>query len=256
MISSNQLQEFLEGKYLQYNSRSFIDSDPIFVPHLFESKEDIEIAGFLTATIAWGQRVTIINNARRLMEMMPGGPYHFLQYAEEEDFKPFLHFVHRTFNGFDCVFFLNAVKRIYRDHGGLETVLTKGFQNHGSVFSALKYFRKLFLGEENSGHPAKHVSDVSSNAAAKRLNMYLRWMIRNDRAGVDFGIWKGIPASHLMIPLDVHSGNTARKLGLLDRKQNDWKAVEALTAVLREFDPNDPVKYDYALFGLGIFEKF
>jgi uncharacterized protein (TIGR02757 family) len=255
-MSDDEIKDFLEEKFLQYNQIDFIESDPIFVPHLFDSKEDIEIAGFLTATIAWGQRISIINNARRLVDMMPGGPFHFLQYADSKDFEPFINFVHRTFNGLDCIFFLKALKRIYLEHGGLENVFSKGYYDNGSIFGALQYFRKTFLGDEGPGHPSKHVSDVLSNSAAKRLNMYLRWMIRSDKAGVDFGIWKGIPTSHLMIPLDVHTGNTARKLGILVRKQNDWKAVEALTSLLRQFDPDDPVKYDYALFGLGIFEKF
>ena len=169
---------------------------------------------------------------------------------------PFLHFVHRTFNGLDCAYFLKALQYIYRDHGGLEQVFTEGFKKEGSVFGALKRFREVFFSSGPAGRTGRHVSDVTANSAAKRLNMYLRWMVRKDARGVDFGIWQNIPASALMIPLDVHSGNTARKLGLLKRKQNDWKAVEELTEVLRTFDRQDPVKYDYALFGLGVFEKF
>ena len=254
--SDEQIRAFLEEKVQLYNRKEFIPSDPIQVPHLFHRKEDIEIAAFFTATIAWGQRITIISNARRLLEMMPGGPYHFISTHCEEDLDPFLSFVHRTFNGLDLVFFLKALKHIYTQYQDLESVFEHGFRKEGNVFGALSHFRRVFFKETSPGATGRHVSDVTRGSAAKRLNMFLRWMVRKDISEVDFGIWTAIPTSALMIPLDVHSASTARKLGLLTRKQNDWKAVEELTINLRRFDPLDPVKYDYALFGLGVFEKF
>lgn len=250
------IKDFLDLKAEQYNNSRFISTDPVLVPHQFSRKEDIEIAGLLTATIAWGQRPTIIRNATRLVGMMPGGPYAFITGHHPEDLEPFLRFVHRTFNGFDCVYFLRALQRIYSMEGGLEQVFTEGYLDEGTVYGALKRFRQVFFEAGPAGKTARHVSDVTANSAAKRLNMFLRWMVRKDENGVDFGLWKQLPAAALMIPLDVHSGNTARKLGLLNRKQDDWKAVEELTARLREMDSDDPVKYDYALFGLGVFEKF
>lgn len=250
------IKEFLELKSDQYNNRRFISTDPVQVPHLYTLKEDIEIAGLLTATIAWGQRTTIIRNAIRLVGMMPGGPYAFVTRHQPGDLEPFLRFVHRTFNGLDCVFFIRSLQRIYSLHGGMEQVFTEGYIAEGTIYGALKRFRQVFFEPGPAGRTSRHVSDVTANSAAKRLNMFLRWMVRQDSNGVDFGLWKHIPAASLMIPLDVHSGNTARKLGLLTRKQDDWKAVEELTAKLRKMDNEDPVKYDYALFGLGVFEKF
>ncbi|MEX2369723.1 MAG: TIGR02757 family protein [Bacteroidales bacterium] len=256
MTENLQIREYLEEKVVQYNQPSFIPLDPIQVPHRFIDKEDIEIAAFLTATIAWGQRKTIINNAGRLIGMMPGGPYNFLMEYKEDELTPFLSFVHRTFNGFDCHYFLRALRSIYLDHGGLEKVFMEGYKQYGDMFGGLVRFRSVFFSNGDPGRTSRHISDVTSNSAAKRLNMFLRWMVREDAQGVDFGLWKQIPMSALYIPLDIHSGNSARKLKLLRRRQDDWKAVTELTGVLREFDPEDPVKYDYALFGLGVFEKF
>jgi len=256
VIFVQDIKQFLDEKVAQYNQPVFITGDPIQVPHAYSLKEDIEIAAFLTATIAWGKRKSIIANANRLLGMMRGGPYHFIMEHEREDLDPFLGFVHRTFNGIDCLNFMEALQRIYREHGGLERVYTEGYGQGSSVYDAHAHFRSVFFGNLLPGRTGKHLSDVTSNSAAKRLNMFLRWMVRKDDGGVDFGIWEGIPASGLMIPLDVHTGNSARKLGLLLRKQNDWKAVEELSGQLRIFDPSDPVKYDYALFGLGVYEKF
>lgn len=256
MLDWAQCKEFLEAKTEQYNSPIFISSDPIQIPHLYTRKEDIEIAAFLSATIAWGQRPTIIRNAQRLTKMMKGGPFHFISHFDDLDLEPFLEFKHRTFNGFDLVYFLKSLRNIYIEHGGLEKVFLKGYIQEGSVFGALQTFRKIFFEIQDPGRTSKHISDVSSNSAAKRLNMFMRWMVRNDQRGVDFGLWQLFSPADLMIPLDLHSGNTARKLGLLHRKQNDWKAVEELTGVLRTLDKDDPVKYDFALFGLGVFEKF
>lgn len=250
------LKEFLDEKFDLYNRESFIDSDPIQIPKLFSRKEDIEIAGFLSASIAWGQRPTIIRNAKRLMEFMNQQPYEFLMNSNEQDLDVFKEFKHRTFNGDDCIFFIKSLKNIYQNHGGLEQVFTRGYQQGGDIKSALAYFREIFFEVEHLPRTQKHISNILKKSSAKRLNMYLRWMVREDERGVDFGLWKGIGTKDLYLPLDVHTGNVGRKLGILNRKQSDWLAVEEITSNLRKFDPQDPVKYDYALFGLGIFEKF
>jgi len=241
-------------KYVdRFNTIEFIDSDPVQIPHRFSRKEDIEISGFLASTIAWGQRKSIIKNALRLMDLMDNSPYDFLINANEKnDFQRFSKFVHRTFNGEDCIFFIKSLKNIYSYYNGLENVFANGFNKKQSIYSALEHFRSVFFEIPHSHRAEKHLSDVTRNSAAKRLNMFLRWMVRSDGAGVDFGIWKEIPQSALMLPLDVHSGNVARYFGLLTRQQNDWKAVEEITAVLRTFDAADPVKYDFALFGAGV----
>lgn len=250
------LKDFLEEKYDLYNRESFIETDPILIPKQFSRKEDIEIAGFLSASIAWGQRPTIIRNAKRLMEFMNQQPYEFLMNSSEADLDVFREFKHRTFNGDDCIFFIKSLKNIYSKHDGLESVFTKGFEMDGDVKSAIAYFREVFFETEHLDRTQKHISNVLKKSSAKRINMYLRWMVRDDERKVDFGLWKGIEAKDLFLPLDVHTGNVGRKLGLLTRKQSDWPAVEEITKSLRSFDSNDPVKYDYALFGLGIFEKF
>jgi len=251
-----EIQAFLDQKVLEFNQMAFIETDPIQVPKLFTTKENIEIAGFLAATLAWGQRPTIIRNARKLVSQMENNPYEFLQNTTERDWNLFLNFKHRTFNGVDCVFFLKSLQNIYLHHGGLETVFTAGYNKNQSIYQALAHFRNVFFELNHEHRTEKHVSDVEKGASAKRLNMFLRWMVRTDKTGVDFGLWRQIPASALMLPLDVHTGNVARKLGLLSRTQNDWKAVEEITAKLRTFDQNDPIRYDFALFGLGAFEKF
>ncbi|HAQ19038.1 MAG TPA: TIGR02757 family protein [Prolixibacteraceae bacterium] len=253
---SENIKTFLDQKVISFNRSTFIETDPIQVPKLFYTKENIEIAGFLAATLAWGQRPTIIRNAMRLIYLMNNNPIEFLMKTPEEEWGVFQNFKHRTFNGADCIYFLKSLKNIYLNHGGLEQVFTKGYQIENSIFGSLDYFRKVFFELDHLHRTEKHVSNVQKGAAAKRLNMFLRWMVRSDHAGVDFGLWKKIPASALLLPLDVHTGNVARKLGLLTRTQNDWKAVEEITAKLRKFDGDDPIKYDFALFGLGVFEKF
>jgi len=250
------LKAFLDEKYDLYNRESFIKSDPIQIPHLFSKKEDIEIAAFLSATIAWGQRGTIIRNAKWLMEKMEYQPYDYLLHANDEELKIFKQFKHRTFNGEDCDFFLRSLRNIYLHKGGLESVFTSSYKEKGNIKEVLCDFRTLFFEVEHLRRSEKHVSNVEKKSAAKRLNMFLRWMVRKDNRGVDFGIWEGISPVDLYLPLDVHTGNVGRKLNLLHRKQNDWIAVEEITQNLRKLDPNDPVKYDYALFGLGAFEKF
>ncbi len=259
-IDFTDIKQLLDDKVLLYNRLDFIDSDPIQIPRRFSRKEDIEIAGFLTATISWGQRKSIINNANRLMDIMDNAPYDFLienSFSSNgiADMERLKRFVHRTFNGNDCLFFLESLKNIYTHHGGLETVFTDGYRSTFTAFGALQHFRNVFLSLPHDTHVRKHLSDVSANSSAKRLNMFLRWMIREDENEVDFGLWKDIPTSALMLPLDVHTGDVARAYGLLNRKQNDWKAVEEITAVLRSFDAVDPIKYDFALFGIGVKKK-
>lgn len=256
MMKNSDLKDFLEEKYLQYNNLGFIGTDPVSIPHLFSRKEDVEIAAFLSATIAWGQRPTIIRNATSLMERMEHQPFNFLTGSAPPDLSRFAGFVHRTFNEADCRYSILALSEIYRHHGGLEDLFTEGYRQTGSVKEAIMRFREIFLSFYPETRTRKHLADPGKGSTAKRINMFLRWMVRNDGHGVDFGLWKAIPASALMMPIDVHSGNVARKLGLLSRKQNDWQAVEELTSNLRRFDPDDPVRYDYALFGLGVFEKF
>ena len=226
------IQSFLDQKYLSFNHPVFIETDPIQVPALFTTKENIEIAGFLAATLAWGQRPTIIRNALSVIGLMDNNPLEFLLNTPENEWIRFSDFKHRTFNGTDCHYFLKSLRNIYLNHGGLETIFTSGFQKDQTIFSALVHFRKVFFELEHEHRTEKHVSDVMKGAAAKRLNMFLRWMIRSDQSGVDFGLWKQIPSSALMLPLDVHTGNVARKLGLLTRTQNDWRAVEEITQKL------------------------
>jgi uncharacterized protein (TIGR02757 family) len=249
------LKEFLDEKADLYNRPAFISSDPIQVPKQFSEKENIEIAAFLTAAISWGNRTAIIKNALRLTELLNSNPYEFIVHANDTEINSLKKFIHRTFNGDDAIYFVNSLKNIYQNHGGLQKVFETGYRKGHSVKAALAHFHRVFF--ENKGERTrKHLANVEKGASAKRLNMFLRWMVRKDNRGVDFGLWKGIPVPELMLPLDVHTGNVARKLGILQRKQNDWKAVEEVTGTLRKFDPADPAKYDFALFGLGIFEKF
>lgn len=255
-FSEKELKEFLDEKYEQYNRLNFIESDPISIPHQFSKKEDIEIAGFLAATIAWGKRVTIIKNANKLMELMEHTPHEFVLNASKTDLKRFKTFVHRTFNGADCSFFMQSLQHIYKYHGGLEHLFTATTKENACI-EAIMNFRNVFFSISHLSRTTKHISNPSENSSAKRLCMYLRWMVRNDKKGVDFGIWKNsLSPADLMCPLDVHTGNVSRKLGLLNRTQNDWKAVTELSNNLRTLDTKDPIKYDFALFGLGVFEGF
>ena len=253
-MNKSELKEFLEEKVNQYNNFDFIESDPIQIPHSFSLKEDIEISGFLSATIAWGNRKMIISNSKKLMEIMGNSPYDFVMNHSEDNLESLDNFVHRTFNSLDAKTFMKSLQNIYKNHDGLEAVFTKN-QEENSMQKSIHEFKKVFFEIDHLQRTQKHVSDPLNNSAAKRLNMYLRWMIRNDNK-VDFGIWKTIPTSKLSCPLDIHSGNVARKLGLLKRKQNDGKALAELDLALRKLDKNDPVKYDFALFGLGVFEGF
>jgi len=254
-MTKAELKEFLDEKVNLYNNPTFIESDPIQIPHQFSLKEDIEIAGFLAATIAWGNRKMIINNAKRMMDMMGNSPFDFVMNHKEYHLDALEPFVHRTFNSGDFKTFVLGLQNLYTNHGGLETVFAK-HQEPNSMQVAIAEFKKVFFEVPHLQRTTKHVSDPMQGSAAKRINMYLRWMVRDDNKGVDFGIWKSISTAALSCPLDVHSGNVARKLGLLTRKQNDGKALFELDTNLRLLDAKDPVKYDFALFGLGVFEGF
>jgi uncharacterized protein (TIGR02757 family) len=240
---------------VKYNNPRFIDSDPVSIPHQYAQKEDVEIAGFLSATIAWGNRKMIIKNGLKLMDLMGNSPYDFVMNHQEHHLERFDQFVHRTFNSVDIAYFIKALKYIYLNHGGLEPVFARSVTEF-STQPAIHRFKEVFFSLPHPDRTSKHVSDPENGSAAKRINMFLRWMVRNDQCGVDFGIWKSIAPHQLSCPLDVHSGNVARKLGLLIRNQNDSKALAELDFNLRQMDNVDPVKYDFALFGLGVFEKF
>jgi uncharacterized protein (TIGR02757 family) len=254
-LKNSDLKEFLDEKVEQYNRPSFIEHDPISIPHLYTNKEDIEIAGFLAATIAWGNRTMILRNAKRMMDFMDDSPYEFVINHNEHDLDRIKCVIHRTFNSDDFIYFIRALKNVYKTHNGLEGIFNQ-YQTNDSLQPAIHQFRRMFFELPHNNRTMKHISDPLKGSAAKKLNMYLRWMIRRDDKGVDFGLWKSISPSILSCPLDVHSGNVARKLGLLTRKQSDSKAVSELDTRLRKMDKNDPVKYDFALFGLGVFEGF
>jgi len=250
-----ELKKFLDEKVYQYNNPAFIEHDPIQIPHMYGRKEDIEIAGFLTSIISWGNRTSIIKNARRMLAFMGDSPYDFILNHNEQQLKKIDGFVHRTFNTDDLLTFISGLQHLYKDKSGIEGIFT-AYQTKDSLQPAIHEFKKEFFSIPHMQRSPKHLSDPLAGSAAKRINMYLRWMIRKDDAGVDFGIWNNISPSILSCPLDVHSGNIARRVGLLKRKQNDAKAVKELDEVLRQMDPLDPVKYDFALFGLGVTGDF
>lgn len=250
-----ELKDFLDEKVELYNHPNFIETDPIQIPHQYSLKEDIEISGFLAATIAWGNRKMIIQNSKKMMAFMGNAPYDFVMAHKAKDLEKLENFVHRTFNGQDLVCFIKSLRHVYEKHKGLEAAFSQNIASD-SIQKSISEFKKIFFEIEHPIRTEKHLSDPLNNSAAKRINMYLRWMCRKDGKGVDFGIWQSIPMAILSCPLDVHSGNVARKLELLHRKQNDAKALLELDTNLRLLDPYDPVKYDFALFGLGVFEKF
>lgn len=252
-MNKQELKSFLDFKSQHYESEFFIAHDPIQIPHQFSKKEDIEIAGFLTATIAWGNRVSILKSAEKMMDIMEGAPHDFVLHHKTKDLNNFRGFFHRTFNEEDIQYFIRSLSNIYKHHGGLEGVFSDG---EIQIQERIHRFKQIFFKLNHLPRTQKHVSDPLRGSAAKRINMFLRWMVRSNEKGVDFGLWKKISPSMLSIPLDVHTGNVARKLKLLKRKQNDAKALQSLDLSLRKFDPDDPVKYDFALFGLGAFEKF
>jgi len=254
-MTRDELKEFLDAKVAQYHHPSFLENDPICIPHYFKKKEDIEISGFLTATIAWGNRKSIIKNSRQMMELMDWDPFNFVMRYKSNTSEPLSEFVHRTFNGVDLDYFIKGLQHIYGNYDGLEAVFTRYASQH-DMQPAITALKRHFFEPAHPARSTKHISDPERGSAAKRINMYLRWMVRDNSQGVDFGLWKNIKPSQLSCPLDVHSGKVARKLGLLKRMQNDAKAVKELDLNLRQLDPDDPVKYDFALFGLGAFEDF
>jgi uncharacterized protein (TIGR02757 family) len=257
---SQQLYEFLEKKVAEFNISAFIEYDPISVPHRFKKKEDIEITAFWTAILTWGQRKTIINSATVLFELMDNAPHDFIVNHAEKDRNRFLNFKHRTFQPTDTLHFLNFFQDFYKNNDSLENAFLKGYKKNDkappSVENALIGFHEQFFHlPEAPQRTRKHVTTPLYKSTCKRLNMFLRWMVRRDKAGVDFGIWETISPSDLLMPLDIHVDRQARRLGLIERQQTDWQTVLELTDNLRKFDSNDPVKYDFALFGLGILEK-
>ncbi len=254
-MTKTQLKDFLDAKVMQYNLPKFLESDPIQIPHRFSKKEDIEISGFLTAIIAWGNRKSIITNADRMMDLFDNSPYDFIINHQKNDLERLTGFVHRTFNVTDLTYFISSLKNIYSVHGGLENTFAQN-SSPDSMQAAISGFKKVFFELPHPVRTTKHISDPLKGSAAKRINMFLRWMVRDNTTGVDFGLWNKIKPSQLSCPLDVHTGNVARKLNLLKRKQNDAKALAELDKSLRGLDATDPVKYDFALFGLGVFEKF
>ena len=251
MLNFEELKGFLNEKADVYNNSEFIQDDPIQIPHRFSLKQDIEIAGFLAATISWGNRKAIIKSADKILDIMGNSPYDFVMNYSENDLK-FIEgkSIHRTFNGEDFTYFITQFNRIYRENDSLENLfLIKDSETN--FYHAIERFRFGFLqAEKHRSH--KHVSSPYKNSSSKRIIMFLRWMVRNDQHGVDFGIWNNIDPKNLSIPLDVHTGNISRKLGLISRTQNDWKTVLELDEIIRKFDPKDPAKYDFALFGLGV----
>ena len=252
------LKSFLDKKVELYNQHSFIENDPICIPHQFSKKQDIEIMGFFAAIFAWGQRITIINKCKDLMERMDKSPHDFVLHHSSKDLKQLINFKHRTFNDTDLLYFISFFKFWYTENESLESAFTKNIATKDkTIENGLNGFRQLFFSLEDIPHRTfKHISSPLQNSACKRINMYLRWMVRNDKNGVDFGLWKMIKPSQLFCPLDLHVHRVALKLNILQREQSDWKAVLELTENLRKLDAKDPVKYDFALFGLGIEEKF
>lgn len=256
-IGEKHLSQYLDEAVQRYNTPDFIPNDPLSIPHRFGLLQDREITGFWTATLAWGQRKTIIQSASRLVELMDGAPYDFIVNHVEEDRARFLDFKHRTFQATDTLWFLEFLQQFYRKNQSLEHAFVRHLQpGDANVEPALTGFHRDFFDHPYAPQRTrKHVATPERGSTCKRLNMFLRWMVRTDTAGVDFGVWKAIRPAQLLIPLDVHVERVARRLGLLRRKQTDWQAVLELTQNLRAFDPEDPVKYDFALFGLGVLEN-
>lgn len=251
-MQKEQLKELLELLHDKYNRQEFIEPDPISIPHSFTDKADREIAGFFASTIAWGNRKAIVKSARRMMLYMDNSPADFVRNASDKELATLQSYVHRTFNGQDFTDFTLAIRDIMERFGGIGDYFEGEYECTGDLAAVLSSFRREFFSCEHNPHCEKHLSSIDKGAACKRLNMYLRWFVRHDERGVDFGLWRKIPMSALYLPLDVHTGNMGRALGLLNRKQSDWKATVEITDSLREFDANDPVRYDYSLFGAGI----
>lgn len=252
-MNLKKLKAFLDEQYLKYNTTEFISADPISIPHQFSLLQDIEIMGFWTATLAWGQRKTIINKANELITLMDHAPYDFIINHQAIDLKKFLQFKHRTFNATDTLYFIHFFKSYYKKHHSLETAfLCNDYENHDTIESMLNHFHHQFFSLEVApNRTKKHLPCPARKSTCKRIAMFMRWMVRSDNGGVDFGLWKKIKPSQLVCPLDLHVERVARKLNLISRKQTDWRTVLELTQRLKQFDKNDPVKYDFALFGLS-----
>lgn len=255
-LDKHSLRDLLDQKVNQYNQPSFISGDPISVPHRYSRLQDIEISGLIAAIFSWGQRKTIINKSLEFMKMMDDAPYDFVLNHKESDLKNISSFKHRTFSGLDALYFISFFKRYYSENHSLEKIFESSFKSGGAK-SALSDFHNLFFDSDFApARTRKHISTPQRKSACKRLNMFLRWMVRQDKCGVDFGCWKKISPASLIMPIDLHVERVARKLKLINRKQVDWETAEELTANLRKLNPDDPVRYDFALFGLGTIEKF
>jgi uncharacterized protein (TIGR02757 family) len=257
-MTDDKLMQFLNEKVAAYDQPFFIQDDPVSIPHLFSKKQDKEIAGFFAAIFAWGIRTTIINKSRELMGLMDNAPHDFCLHHSDNDLKKLLSFKHRTFNATDLLYFVSFFKEHYSRHSSLETAFSQWMKKEDEdVEKGLDGFYQYFFSLPHvPGRTLKHIACPAKKSACKRINMFLRWMVRQDKAGVDFGIWKNIRPSQLIIPLDLHVARVAANFGLLQRSQNDWQAAKELTQTLRSFDAKDPCKYDFALFGLGVLEKF
>lgn len=251
-LPSEELQDLLESLHDRYNRPEFIEDDPISVPHAFASREDREVAGLFASTIAWGNRKAIVRSARRMMQYMDNAPAEFVRYASERELALLESYVHRTFNGQDFIDFVRCVRGLCERFGSIGEFVEGRYEATGSMAQVLSDFRREFLACDHNPHCEKHISSIDRGAACKRLNMYFRWFVRHDERGVDFGEWRKVPMSALYLPLDVHTGNMGRALGLLRRRQSDWKATVEITESLREFDAEDPVRFDFSLFGAGI----
>lgn len=252
-LDAASLVDFLNEKVEQYQCSAFIDNDPVSIPHLFSSREDIEVSGLLTAVISWGSRVAILKSAHLLMQMLDHSPHQFVMAASDDEIATLQRFYYRTFQGVDLVAFIRALRQVYQQ-GTMEDLFLPVTPN-GCMRDGIARFRNFMI-HDMPPRTLKHLSDVAKGSTGKRLNMFLRWMVRPAKGGVDFGLWDKISPASLYLPLDVHTARVGRSLGLLHRKQDDWKAVDEITTTLRHFDASDPVKYDFALFGLGVFEKF
>jgi uncharacterized protein (TIGR02757 family) len=256
--SFEDLKSFLDLKVDQFNQPDFIDNDPISIPHQYSKKQDIEITAFWAAILAWGQRVTIINKCEELFRCMDNTPHDFILNHSESDLKQFLNFKHRTFNATDTLYFISFLQNFYKNHESLEAAFIQGInQDDENIKNGLIHFHNEFFNLTDAPtRTRKHIATPARKSACKRLNMFLRWMVRKDDKGVDFGLWNKIQTNQLICPCDVHVDRVARKLGLISRKQTDWQTAVELTDNLKRFDPQDPVKYDFALFGLGVEEQF
>jgi len=253
-MKQKELKALLDKKVNFFNRTSFIKDDPICIPHQFSKKQDIEIAGFFAAIFAWGIRKTIINKSKDLLERMDNSPHDFILNHSNKDLKRLLGFKHRTFNDIDLLFLVDVFKKHYTENESMETAFLPSKENP-SQQNRLAHFYNYIFSHEHLRRSEKHISTPAKNSACKRINMYLRWMVRTDNKGVDFGIWQKIKPSDLIIPMDVHVCRVSEKLGLLDKPKANWKEAVKLTALLRQMDAKDPVKYDFALFGMGVAEK-